>query len=85
MKIEHSPMINDFLCFYIETRIDGELRYETVLNYYPDTNYFIKNVRTGHKSELFPFDGKIDETLVEAEIRSRVERLAAAENDFPMT
>lgn len=74
MKIEHSPLINDFLCFYIETRVDGELRYETIIYYYPTQQYFIKDVLTGHVSEPYPFD---DEALVEAEIRSRVERLAS--------
>jgi len=72
MKIEHSPLINDFLCFYIETRVDGELRYETVIYYHPKKEYFIKDKRTEKDSELFPFE---DESAVEAEIRARVERL----------
>jgi hypothetical protein len=56
MKIEHSPLLNDFLCFYIETRIDGALRYETIVYYYPTRQYFIKDVLTGHESEMYPFD-----------------------------
>lgn len=68
MKIEHSPLLNDFLCFYIETRVEGELRYETVIYYHPKKQYFIKDIRTGKDSELFPF-------WREAEIRVRVERL----------
>jgi len=72
VKIEHSPLLNDFLCFYIETRIDGELRYETVIYYHPKKQYFIKDTRTGKDSQLFPFE---DESAVEAEIRARVERL----------
>ena len=72
MKIEHSPLLNDVLCFYIETRVDGELRYETVIYYHPKKQYFIKDKRTGKDSDLFPFE---DESAVEAEIKARVERL----------
>ncbi len=72
MKIEHSPLLNDFLCFYIETRVDGELRYETVIYYHPRKEYFIKDKGTVMDSELFPFE---DESAVETEIRARVERL----------
>jgi hypothetical protein len=72
MKIEHSPLLNDFLCFYIETRVDGELRYETVIYYHPKKQYFIKDKRTKKDSELFPFE---DESAVEPEIKARVERL----------
>jgi len=72
MKIEHSPLLNDFLCFYIETRVDGELRYETVVYYHPEKQYFIKDIRSGKDSRLFPFE---DESTVESEIKSRVERM----------
>jgi hypothetical protein len=72
MKIEHTPLLNDFLCFYIETRVDGELRYESVVYYHPKREYFIKDMLSGKESELFAFD---DELTVEAEIKSRVERL----------
>ena len=69
MKIEHSPLLNDFLCFYIETRVEGELRYETIVYYGPEKLYFIKDTRSGSESQLFSFE---DESAVEAEIRSRV-------------
>ena len=72
MKIEHSPLLNDFLCFYIETRVDGELRYEIVIYYHPKKEYFIKDMRTGKESDLFPFG---DESVVESEIKARVDRL----------
>ena len=73
MKIEHSPLLNDFLCFYIETRVDGELRYESVVYYYPKKEYFIKDIRSGKESPLYSFD---DEAAVEIEIKLRVERMA---------
>jgi hypothetical protein len=73
MKIEHSPLLNDFLCFYIETRVDGELLYESVIYYHPKKEYFIKDMRSGKESPLFSFD---DESTVESEIKSRVERMA---------
>ena len=72
MKIEHSPLLNDFLCFYIETRVDGELRYETVVCYHPRKEYFVKDARTGEESELVPF---ADEATVDSDIRARVERM----------
>jgi len=72
VKIEHSQMLNDFLCFYMETRVDGELRYETVIYYHPRNEYFIKDTRTGKNSQLFPFQ---NEATAEAEIQARVERL----------
>ena len=53
MKIEHSPLINDFLCFYIETRVDGELRYETVIYYHPNKQYFIKDIGSGRIPTVF--------------------------------
>lgn len=33
MKIEHSPLMNEFISFWIETRVNGELRYETMLDF----------------------------------------------------
>jgi hypothetical protein len=33
MRIEHSPLFNDFLSFYFETSVDGEKVYETILDY----------------------------------------------------
>jgi hypothetical protein len=29
MKIEHSPLYNDFIDFYFETSVDGKKKYET--------------------------------------------------------
>lgn len=33
MKIEHSPLMNEFISFWIETCVDGALRYETFLDF----------------------------------------------------
>jgi len=33
MKIEHSPLFNDFIDFYFNTSVDGKRLYETVLDY----------------------------------------------------
>jgi hypothetical protein len=72
MKIEHSPLLNDFLCFYFETRVDGELRYVTVIYYHPEKQYFIEDVRSEELSPSFPFD---DEKTVENEAKARVESM----------
>jgi hypothetical protein len=72
MKIKHSSLLNDFLCFYIETRVNGELRYETVIYYHTKKQYFIKDTRTGKESELFSFE---DESTIETEIKSQIERI----------
>ena len=73
MRIEHSPLLNDFLCFYMETKVDGELQYETVVYYSPKKYYCIQDLRDGG-TEYFSFE---DEATVESEIRSHVERMAA--------
>ena len=33
MKIEHSPLKNEFISFWIETHVDGVLRYETIIDF----------------------------------------------------
>ena len=71
MKIDHSPLLNDFLCFYIETRVDGELRYETVVHYYPEKKYSIQDM-CSKKFQWFSFE---DESKVESDIKIRVERM----------
>jgi hypothetical protein len=76
MKIDHSPLLNDFLCFYMETRVNGELWYEAVVYYSPKKHYFIKDVRSGKESPIFPFE---DEAAVQEEIKARVERMARGE------
>jgi len=77
MRIEHSPLLNDFLCFYVETKVDGELRYETVVSYHPKKEYRIKDIGRGIDCGLFPFE---DESSVEDEIKSRVAHLASGDS-----
>ena len=33
MKIEHSPLMNEFISFWIETSVDGDVRYETMIDF----------------------------------------------------
>jgi hypothetical protein len=33
MRIEHSSLMNEFISFWFETFVDGELRYETFVDY----------------------------------------------------
>lgn len=33
MKIEHSPLMNEFISFWFETRVDDEVRCETMLDF----------------------------------------------------
>jgi hypothetical protein len=34
MNIEHSMLMNEFISFWFETRVEGALRYETYLNFH---------------------------------------------------
>ena len=34
MKIQHSPLMNEFISFWFETLVDVQLRYETMLDFY---------------------------------------------------
>jgi hypothetical protein len=33
MTIEHSALMNDFLCFWFQTSVDGKPRFDTILHY----------------------------------------------------
>ena len=80
MKIEHSPLINDFITFYMETRVDGQLRYQTWLYYWPDKKYQIEDMRTGTRSEFCCFE---DESTAVSEIKARVESLIYGSQEHP--
>ena len=33
MRIEHSPLLNEFISFWIETRVDGVHRFDTLIDW----------------------------------------------------
>ena len=33
MRVEHSPLLSEFISFWIETRVDGEHRYDTFIDF----------------------------------------------------
>ena len=33
MRIEHSKLMNEFISFWFETRVEGVLKYETILDF----------------------------------------------------
>jgi len=70
-RIVHSPMLNDFLVFYIETAVDGTPKYETVIEYYPELRYTIRDLISSTES-THSFS---DEQTVESEIHTRIHAL----------
>ena len=74
MKIEHSNQINDFLMFFIETKIDGELRYETTIDY-RQSIFWITDLKK-RKDCKFEFNSTDEKRIVE-QIKYEVEKLAA--------
>lgn len=36
MEIEHSPLMNEFISFWFETKVNGQLKYETLLDFLGD-------------------------------------------------
>jgi hypothetical protein len=63
MQIEHSQLLNDFLSFWFETRIDGVLRFETILNCFPAEEWY--TCPAGEGTVLLR--GDIDSALPDAE------------------
>jgi hypothetical protein len=71
-KITHSKLLNDFLSFYMETYINGEKRYESVIDYF---NYVIYISDLKSLSEYdYEFAFK-EESQVESLIRKEVENI----------
>lgn len=33
MRVEHSPLLSEFISFWIETRVDGEHRFDTFIDW----------------------------------------------------
>jgi hypothetical protein len=34
MRVEHTPLLNEFISFWFETHVDGDLRYETFVDFF---------------------------------------------------
>lgn len=34
MRVEHTPLLNEFISFWFETHVDGEPRYATFIDFY---------------------------------------------------
>ena len=73
LNIKHSKQLNDFLTFYIETRVNGILKYESIIDYL-NGEYDIVNIDNAH-SIKFKFDLNTEELALEKEIKSNVEKL----------
>lgn len=73
IKIEHSKLLNDFLSFYIETKVDGIVTYETVIDY-GDFKYEIVNLETQETIKVSFIPGKNDSAL-EWQIKTYVDKL----------
>jgi len=76
MKIEHSPLLNDFLTFWFETRVDDIQRYETMLDFMRHQWYTTKRpdhdiVLSGELSSEVSEDQMIEEIkpILESAIR----------------
>jgi len=78
--IEHSKQLNDFVSFYIETKINGVLSYETAIDYF-QYQYTILNVTTKIEA-TYSFDKDKDEQLLEVEIKRNVEELIGSSNQL---
>ena len=78
MKIEHSPLMNEFISFWIETRVDGNIRYETMLDFMraewcTTTTFDDKNiVLRGNLNSALSEDDMIEEIkpIIESAIQS---------------
>ena len=70
--IEHSNPINDFLVFYIQTKVDGELCFESVIDYLSG-EFTICNLHTQDERK-FKFESQT-ESKIEEQIKQEVEKL----------
>ena len=76
MKIEHSPVMNEFISFWIETRVDGNLRCETMLDFmrceWYTTNTLDDVVLKGDLDAALSEDGMVEniKPIIEAAITS---------------
>ncbi len=75
MKIEHSVLMNEFISFWFETRIDGVLKYETSLDYL-EMEWETKEINQPNSvicsGQINKTKGQEDERIEEARIRDVV-------------
>ena len=71
MKIEHSPLMNEFISFWFETRVDDELRYETMLDFMR-CKWF---TTTKFDDDNFVLEGKLNSRLSEDDMIEEVKPL----------
>ena len=64
MKIEHSPLMNEFISFWIETHVDGNLTYETMLDFMRSEWYTTKL----NEEKSIVLEGKLNSELSEDEM-----------------
>ena len=70
MKIEHSPLYNDFLSFFFETTVDGKKLYVTLLDYHSLT-WTTEEI----SSETMILSGTISRSKNQAEEKVEEERI----------
>ena len=71
MKIEHSDLLNEFISFWFETKVDSKLCYETFLDYIEMTWETI-TIETPKKVILA---GKINKAANESDEEQRIRDL----------
>lgn len=74
MRIEHSPLFNDFIDFYFETSVDGEKSFETVL-IYTQMQWETREIATGNvilSGTIPPAKDQTEEKIEEERIRNAV-------------
>jgi len=71
MKIEHSELFNEFISFWFETKVDGQLCYETYINYLDQTweTVELAGARVTFHGKLEPYS---NERAAEEELRNIV-------------
>jgi hypothetical protein len=73
MRIGHTPLFNEFISFWFETHVDGELRYETFVDF---ARYEWYTCPAGEDGVIL-LRGELDRSLTEAamveSIKPRVE------------
>ena len=64
MKVEHSSLMNEFISFWIETYVDGNPTYETMLDFMKSEWYTIKL----NEEKSIVLEGELNSKLSEDEM-----------------